>query len=299
MSTTQKPLITGATGSDLSLRAHDAWPNNMPLAVGIALVGPFTGVSSAAKPTTILDWTSVNGIKFVANQPHPASWRAIERVHVSQLQLPDVKTLKNHSGLTWQQLADAMGVNPRTLHLWAAGGGVTASHEERLGDLSRLVDSLYTGSPDVVRAELVSGAPADRSLLDLLRTGVAPSDIAALAPWRARARQAMTANVLAASSDGIVDEDYLFLLYLDRDGVRRFADRASALLGDPAIARQTWESFIDAQFTAIEQPAHTAELLDDDYDDQSGEVAPLFDPLELGVPLGVGAISTRGLLASD
>jgi hypothetical protein len=192
-----------------------------------------------------------------------------------------------------------MGVKPRALHLWAAGGGLTQVHQERLGDLSRLVDSLYVGSPEAVRIELMSGTSGGQSLLDRLRHGAMPSALVTLAPWRVRARRAATTNVVAASSDGIVDEDYLFLLYTDQGGVRRFADRAAALLDDPSTTRQIWESFVDSQFACVTQASQAEQFLDTDIDTapDANEVAPLFDPFNLGVSLGVGAISGRAYSA--
>jgi len=41
-----------------------------------------------------------------------------------------VVELKRITGFTWDQIAKALGVSRRTIHLWAAGGNMTAANEE-------------------------------------------------------------------------------------------------------------------------------------------------------------------------
>lgn len=49
------------------------------------------------------------------------------------------------SGLTWDQLARYFGVSRRAVHLWAAGGRMSATNEELLAHLVFAVDRLYEG----------------------------------------------------------------------------------------------------------------------------------------------------------
>lgn len=64
------------------------------------------------------------------------------------------------SGLTWEQLADAMGVTRRTLHLWANGRPIGAANEERL---ARLLGALRVVDRGTARANrLAIMSPLDR-----------------------------------------------------------------------------------------------------------------------------------------
>jgi hypothetical protein len=292
MQTLDSVIGTSGTGSDLSAGTHTS-RSKVPIAIGIALVGTFTGASSCIQPAAILDWTSANAVELAVTRPFSLAEEFPAPTHRSHHLSSDVRQLKERTGLTWEQLADVFGVRPRALHLWGAGGGITAAHDERVAEFTKLVDTIYSSSPGAVRSELIGGVPG-QSLLDQLRSGARPLDLAAIAPWRSRAQQEVTANVAAYSNDGIVDEDYLFLLYTDRAGADAFAEQAQALLGDPRTTRQSWESFVDAQFAAMEQPKHAAEVLETPLDEPSLGVVPLFDPFELGVALGPGAIAGRG-----
>ena len=47
--------------------------------------------------------------------------------------------LRTDTSFTWEQLAKLFGVSRRTVHLWAAGGNLSAQNEERLSALVREV----------------------------------------------------------------------------------------------------------------------------------------------------------------
>jgi hypothetical protein len=79
--------------------------------------------------------------------------------------------LRRHSGLRWQELADALSVSRRAVHHWAKGGHVSAVHAQLIQDLATLVAQYEETAPDATRARLL--APT--------QTGPAP-----LAAFRAR-----------------------------------------------------------------------------------------------------------------
>lgn len=100
-----------------------------------------------------------------------------------QLALKDTEETVNYvhsrSGLTWEQLARILGVSRRSVHMWAAGGRMTARHFELLTDLARLIHSAPAHSSTDVRTWLFSGmGPSAKSPLDELmarhRRGGAP-----------------------------------------------------------------------------------------------------------------------------
>jgi hypothetical protein len=207
--------------------------------------------------------------------------------------------IKDETGLTWGQIANAMDVEVRTLHLWRTGGGISAAHEARLYDLDFLVQSVRLHEPNDARGELVS-ARSGQSLLDRFRHGAAGHELALAVPWRVDAREALSRNVAARANGEPVDEEFGFLLYTTDPAARAFSAYASALLDDPSTSRQVWESEIDRQFADTEQPplVEAAQTSDAYPIDANGEadrprVSPLFDLNDLGITLGVGAIASR------
>lgn len=288
-------LLSGSrTGSDIEAEgeAINCRPSQVP--VGLALLGTITGASGCAQPVSIIDWTSANVVALRVLEPFPGQARPSTLATASPASAPSVRELKQRSGLTWGQLADVMGVRPRTLHLWSAGGGMSAGHEERLGELRTLIENLDIGESSDVRGELVEPASGG-SLLAHLRSGVSPRDIISVAPWRLKAQADLVRNAEARLGGGAVDEDYIFLLYLPNEQVREFAERGEALLANPETTRRSWEREIDSQFERMDQPTVAVEAAPAEVADEStADLTPLFDPLELGIPLGVGAIAGRG-----
>lgn len=69
-----------------------------------------------------------------------------------------VARVRDDSGLTWDQLARYFGVSRRAVHLWAAGGRMSASNEELLMHLVDIVETLADRSPEARRQTLLSQA---------------------------------------------------------------------------------------------------------------------------------------------
>lgn len=59
------------------------------------------------------------------------------------------------SGLTWDQLARYFGVSRRAVHLWAAGGRMSAANEELLAHLVRAVNAVRVLDPATRRQALL------------------------------------------------------------------------------------------------------------------------------------------------
>ncbi len=82
-----------------------------------------------------------------------------------------VSELRRRSGLTWEQLAETMGVDRRTLHLWEAGRKMRPVHEERLQQILQVVRLADRGSASATRALLLdaSQGPSIKDLISLDR----------------------------------------------------------------------------------------------------------------------------------
>lgn len=70
----------------------------------------------------------------------------------------EVAWIKEHSGLTWDQLGKVFGVSRRAVHMWANGGRLNETNARRLREFSatiRHIESESPGStPEMVRARL-------------------------------------------------------------------------------------------------------------------------------------------------
>lgn len=265
--------------------------------VSFVIAGALTGATVAAAPPSVLDWTSSGMHRLEHAQAwgsrHAAPLMPEPVLNTAQILLESVK---QETGLTWGQLADAMGVEVRTVHLWRNGGGISAAHESRLHDLAFLVDNVRLHEPSEARGELVS-ARSGQSLLERFRGGSAAQELALAAPWRVDARDGLSRSVTALKTGEAVDEDLVFLLYADEAAVAAFADHAGTVLQDPARSRREWEAELDSQFGKVEQPlaVGSAPAISADAFDDVGELetVPLFALEDLGIALGVGAIASR------
>jgi transcriptional regulator with XRE-family HTH domain len=73
--------------------------------------------------------------------------------------------LRQQSGLTWNELARALGVSRRAVHHWAAGQRLSEHHARRVEELAMLISNIGAPTPDQTRAALLSPGPDGRSQL--------------------------------------------------------------------------------------------------------------------------------------
>jgi len=74
--------------------------------------------------------------------------------------LPDlaqsVRSLRQRSGLTWDELARIFGVTRRTLYNWSTGGQVSAAHAQSLARVIALFHEVDAGEPKLTRSRLLA-----------------------------------------------------------------------------------------------------------------------------------------------
>ncbi len=76
-----------------------------------------------------------------------------------------VRHLQQQSGLTWNELARALGVSRRAVYHWAAGRRLSEHHARRVEELATLISSIGAVTPEQTRAALVSPSPDGPSQL--------------------------------------------------------------------------------------------------------------------------------------
>lgn len=81
----------------------------------------------------------------------------------------EVLWVKEHSGLTWDQLGKVFGVSRRAVHLWANGGRMNESNSRTLRDFAAEVRRLLQDAPDSTRAALLARTAEGASTVDQFR----------------------------------------------------------------------------------------------------------------------------------
>lgn len=69
---------------------------------------------------------------------------------------PNVRSLRERTGLSWQQIADVAGVSRRAVHYWASGETMSDLHADRLSRLESIIEPLSGRPRDEVREFLLS-----------------------------------------------------------------------------------------------------------------------------------------------
>lgn len=67
-----------------------------------------------------------------------------------------LKDVRERTGLTWDQIARLFGVSRRAVHLWAAGGRMTATNEETLVGLADVLSKTADGPEREARRAVLS-----------------------------------------------------------------------------------------------------------------------------------------------
>jgi pimeloyl-ACP methyl ester carboxylesterase len=98
----------------------------------------------------------------------PAHVRRVVALPAAATALAELRRL---TGFTWDQVARALDVTPRTPFLWTQGNPVSRANEERLQRVVALIRRVDRGSADANRAALL-GARSDGTVpFDLLVAG--------------------------------------------------------------------------------------------------------------------------------
>ncbi len=140
-----------------------------PLGAAVVLIAV---IGSITAPTGHLTGGPPFTVDRTQSRPTGARQTLPEAPHAAQVLLET----KHRSGLTWQQIADSLGVERRSVHHWVNGGGISVDHETRLRALASLVRSVDASTPADVRARLMD-LNLGPSALQQLSAGADPNVI--------------------------------------------------------------------------------------------------------------------------
>lgn len=146
----------------------EAWPTaKTGVAAGLIatafLLSPVTSNVMAAPPSLVSHFASpigqsTSGMVSVA-ETTPRGGSATAR---------SVQDLHARSGLTWGQLAEALGVTRRTVHNWAAGTTLNSHNAAVLSRVTQVVAELEQGDPNLTRSALLAPDPGGKTALQTL-----------------------------------------------------------------------------------------------------------------------------------
>lgn len=144
----------------------------------VALVGCLSGTSLAAPQTVptstaLVDATRSARVEFLSRTVAAGvagEQEVVEGGH-SLSDRDEVAWIKDHSGLTWDQLGKVFGVSRRAVHMWANGGRLNESNARRLREFSAVIRGMVADAttPEDVRGRLLEVGPDGVSIIDRMR----------------------------------------------------------------------------------------------------------------------------------
>lgn len=148
------PVVVAQEGSTSNLLLPKIVPALLPPFISIALL---TG-SALPPPHEALRSTQSTYLERTSS-PTPHDLSIAEQVgDLLPTLARSVRSLRQRSGLTWDELATIFGVTRRTLYNWSIGGQLTSSHAQNLAKVIGLVNEMDAGEPRLTRSRLLAPA---------------------------------------------------------------------------------------------------------------------------------------------
>lgn len=117
----------------------------VPVATAPRRYAPRFSVTSALADTWALINNAIDGVGA-----------SVAPIEVEASTVRTLEQLREQTSFTWSQISTLLGVSRRTVHLWAAGGNISAAHEERLMQAMLEVEGVRSLSLPNERSELFS-----------------------------------------------------------------------------------------------------------------------------------------------
>ena len=119
-----------------------------PFVIGFMLAAPGTSAGAPLPPKPPVVRHTDSG----EHRPESAGIRAHQSPEASPIAA--ISEVRRLSGLTWEQLAQLVGVSRRALHFWASGKPMSAQNAEHLQRLLAVLQRVDRGSASANRAAL-------------------------------------------------------------------------------------------------------------------------------------------------
>ncbi|SKE39939.1 Uncharacterised protein [Mycobacteroides abscessus subsp. massiliense] len=90
--------------------------------------------------------------------PSPVRTAVVTEAIAHRSDRDEIAWIKEHSGLTWDQLGKVFGVSRRAVHMWANGGRLNEANAQRLREFASIIQRLEAETPgttpETIRARL-------------------------------------------------------------------------------------------------------------------------------------------------
>jgi len=143
-------------------------PPRRTLVLPRGITGTILGVFGTGVGLIRLDDVAALQLRILDLGTHPASERIATSPLIGELGAA-IRALQRRSGLTWGELADALGVSRRAVHHWVAGRRLSAQHARQIEALTALVSQFEGLTSDETRARLLAPRADGRSALATFR----------------------------------------------------------------------------------------------------------------------------------
>src|SRR5215475_11197515 len=153
------PLTVSTVASPMD-QPSESTSNMLLPKFGSALLPAFIVMELLTGGTSIPARQPVPSISVSIYQTLPQTVRSDVSEEQADTLLPElarsVRSLRDRSGLTWDELAYVFGVSRRTLYNWSTGGKVSASHAQAIAAVVRTVHQVDAGNPRLTRSRLLA-----------------------------------------------------------------------------------------------------------------------------------------------
>jgi transcriptional regulator with XRE-family HTH domain len=122
-----------------------------------SVLGTVVGTNAACAPrSSLVIWTPGDWTGNFGSEPSAGEQRLLP-------QAPDaLREIRRRTNLTWSEISEVLGVDRRTLHLWAAGHGIRSQNADALFGLLTAVRNFDLGRPEETKnlvLESFTGSP--------------------------------------------------------------------------------------------------------------------------------------------
>jgi DNA-binding transcriptional regulator YiaG len=148
------------------------------LLTGLAMLSGLAGTSTGGQYGSVASFVTVGRTDrgqlapLVAPKPKVVVSPAVRSAE-SRSDREEITWIKEHSGLTWDQLGKIFGVSRRAVHMWANGGRLNEPNARRLRTFSAIIRGVESetprSTPEAVRARLLQIESDGLSIIDRLR----------------------------------------------------------------------------------------------------------------------------------
>lgn len=144
----------------------------------VAILGGLAGTSTGGAPSGALDpFVSISrtsrGVLAHSTDDTQRVPAKPDRVSAPRSDREETLWIKEHSGLTWEQLGKVFGVSRRAVHMWANGGRLNEANALRLREFSAIIQEIESqlghANAEVVRARLLQLNEDGLSIVNRLR----------------------------------------------------------------------------------------------------------------------------------